>query len=551
MYATILDELELANGLSFLNIGSGSGYLSCLAACLLGDCGLSHGIEILEDNVAHSTKCCETWFRNIVRCREGGDVTVPIVSKEGVAFVHGNCFHIDLIRSASTCKYDRIYIGAGCPEARKEFFFSLLSDDGILVAPIQESSSLVKIRRRHRHIFTETKVSSVIYAPLIEPDVEIPWLSPSAYSFGSAGSQSGSASASVASSLVNLSFLRSAENGAFFSGEVGGRRDSSRTMQQGLSTRSTSLVNLPPVCWAPIPSRHLQFPATFKGAVLMLLFASRQPLSNRQSSKQPSGGSACACGVLPQHIWTSLIIPFCSRDWFVAEVSERELILGELAVERSLRQSMEEQLRKEVLLRREADQQAAICKLLLRAARRDNERLLHLVEFAEASVATSVGATEEGEEGGLGENESEDEGDGGLPMALLLSGVFRHEIGEDGDPDGDDDNGDERDGEEALESDDGDGVEQPLLSPSLPLLPLSLSFAASASSEASSETRAAAGVGAPCEDTSGGGDTAMTESPSVASSLSSFSSAESAPGRGSGDEPRGSVAMYDNLSEEK
>ena len=56
MYVTILNELELSQGLSFLNIGSGSGYLSCLAACLLGDSGLSHGIDVSRQVVVHSEK---------------------------------------------------------------------------------------------------------------------------------------------------------------------------------------------------------------------------------------------------------------------------------------------------------------------------------------------------------------------------------------------------------------------------------------------------------------------------------------------------------------
>ena len=54
MYATVLEQLELQPGHSFLNIGSGSGYFSCLVACMLGEGGLSHGIDINEDVVKHS-----------------------------------------------------------------------------------------------------------------------------------------------------------------------------------------------------------------------------------------------------------------------------------------------------------------------------------------------------------------------------------------------------------------------------------------------------------------------------------------------------------------
>lgn len=50
IYATILSSLELSsnsNGLSFLNIGAGSGYLNCLVAHVLGlsTHAINHGTE--------------------------------------------------------------------------------------------------------------------------------------------------------------------------------------------------------------------------------------------------------------------------------------------------------------------------------------------------------------------------------------------------------------------------------------------------------------------------------------------------------------------------
>eukprot|EP01035_Chromulina_nebulosa_P022864 gene22864-29613_t len=54
MYVTAIEALELSEGLAFLNIGSGSGYLSCLVATLLGQSGVSHGIDINSSVIDHS-----------------------------------------------------------------------------------------------------------------------------------------------------------------------------------------------------------------------------------------------------------------------------------------------------------------------------------------------------------------------------------------------------------------------------------------------------------------------------------------------------------------
>jgi hypothetical protein len=48
MYVSVLTALDLQPGMAFLNVGSGSGYLSCLAACLLGkSVDLNVGLPLL------------------------------------------------------------------------------------------------------------------------------------------------------------------------------------------------------------------------------------------------------------------------------------------------------------------------------------------------------------------------------------------------------------------------------------------------------------------------------------------------------------------------
>lgn len=51
MYGGIVEALELKKGLSFLHIGSGVGYLSSIVSILIGQDGVSHGVELRPDAV--------------------------------------------------------------------------------------------------------------------------------------------------------------------------------------------------------------------------------------------------------------------------------------------------------------------------------------------------------------------------------------------------------------------------------------------------------------------------------------------------------------------
>ena len=46
IYAHACEALELRRGLSFLNVGSGTGFMSTVVAELIGPCAVHHGIEL-------------------------------------------------------------------------------------------------------------------------------------------------------------------------------------------------------------------------------------------------------------------------------------------------------------------------------------------------------------------------------------------------------------------------------------------------------------------------------------------------------------------------
>lgn len=60
----VMEGLELRPGLSFLNVGSGTGYLSTLVGLILGSGGISHGIEVHPIVVEYATKKMSQFLEN-------------------------------------------------------------------------------------------------------------------------------------------------------------------------------------------------------------------------------------------------------------------------------------------------------------------------------------------------------------------------------------------------------------------------------------------------------------------------------------------------------
>jgi protein-L-isoaspartate O-methyltransferase len=369
MYATVLEALDLKSGKSFLNVGSGSGYLSCLAAFLLGEEGVSHGVEVSDFCCSFSKEKAKLWHAKLLANRQvalrNGEQWAEgsVIAADGISFVNANCFDIDVLSAVNTLKYDRIYVGAGCPDARKEFFLSMLADNGILVVPINEKNQMLSIRKFCGRVYSIRAISNVNFAPLVdtavradEPEMlgellahEAKTLSgdieacvrkvqavPSSASFiihplaapivahassssasSSPTSSSSSAAAAASDPHVTFSPVQRVRLPPLGKSACAGRAAST------CASHSFPCIVIPSV-WAPTRKRHMQFPPEFRSAVLTILLANNRFQGSPCAGHFLCAGSPKACrqhncrctrdgvGFLPHQLWLH-VFSFANR----------------------------------------------------------------------------------------------------------------------------------------------------------------------------------------------------------------------------------------------
>ncbi|KAF6088866.1 protein-L-isoaspartate (D-aspartate) O-methyltransferase domain containing 2 [Phyllostomus discolor] len=126
IYSEVMEALDLQPGLSFLNLGSGTGYLSSMVGLILGPFGVNHGVELHPDVTEYAKQKLDFFIRTSDSF-DRFDFCEP-------SFVTGNCLEI-----APDCsQYDRVYCGAGVRREHEDYMKSLLKVGGILVMPLEE-----------------------------------------------------------------------------------------------------------------------------------------------------------------------------------------------------------------------------------------------------------------------------------------------------------------------------------------------------------------------------------------------------------------------------
>ncbi|MEE6506294.1 hypothetical protein FKM82_007620 [Ascaphus truei] len=155
IYSEVMEALDLQPGLSFLNLGCGTGYLSTMVGLILGPFGVNHGVELHADVIEYANQKLELFVRT-------SDSFDKFEFCEP-SFVSGNCLDISLDFSA----YDRVYCGAGVQKEHEDYMKNLLKVGGILVMPLEEK--LTKITRIGPSSWETKKILAVSFAPLVQP----------------------------------------------------------------------------------------------------------------------------------------------------------------------------------------------------------------------------------------------------------------------------------------------------------------------------------------------------------------------------------------------
>ncbi|CAL8253000.1 unnamed protein product [Arctogadus glacialis] len=155
IYSEVMEALELRPGLSFLNLGSGTGYLSTMVGLILGPFGVNHGVELHPDVIEYAYEKLDFFIKNS-KSFDSFELCEP-------CFVAGNCLEI----APETQQYDRVYCGAGVQRDHEDYMRRLLRVGGILVLPLEDK--LTKIRRTGYNSWETKKIIAVSFAPLVLP----------------------------------------------------------------------------------------------------------------------------------------------------------------------------------------------------------------------------------------------------------------------------------------------------------------------------------------------------------------------------------------------
>ncbi|XP_062848067.1 protein-L-isoaspartate O-methyltransferase domain-containing protein 1 [Trichomycterus rosablanca] len=154
IYSEVMEALNLQQGLSFLNLGSGTGYLSTMVGLIIGPFGVNHGVELHKDVVEYAKEKLDGFIKN-------SDSFDKFEFCEP-HFVVGNCLEI----SSDCHQYDRIYCGAGVQKDHENYMKVMLKVGGILVMPIEDK--LTQITRTGQSSWNSKKILAVSFAPLVQ-----------------------------------------------------------------------------------------------------------------------------------------------------------------------------------------------------------------------------------------------------------------------------------------------------------------------------------------------------------------------------------------------
>lgn len=121
-----MDALDLRRGHSFLNVGSGTGYLSTIVASLIGPYAIHHGVELRGQVVKIA--------RQLLRER----------GLHSIQFHNCSIFSVD---ASASIQFDRIWVGAGATAEDLSRVVSMLRVGGVVVGPFEDEEGEQRLQK--------------------------------------------------------------------------------------------------------------------------------------------------------------------------------------------------------------------------------------------------------------------------------------------------------------------------------------------------------------------------------------------------------------------
>ena len=162
IYSQVLEALQLKPGQSFLNVGSGTGYLSTMAGLVLGHRGSNNGIELHPDVVEYANNKLHHFLLHSDALYRYDFCEPVFVSGNGLVLCDGR-------------QFDRVYCGASVAPEYCAQVQSLLKENGILVMPLNDQ--LVQVTRTADGRFITKNLLPVSFASLVLPAQDRPAVS--------------------------------------------------------------------------------------------------------------------------------------------------------------------------------------------------------------------------------------------------------------------------------------------------------------------------------------------------------------------------------------
>jgi protein-L-isoaspartate(D-aspartate) O-methyltransferase len=156
MYTMCLENLNIQAGDKILDIGSGCGYFTVLSAYLTGPTGLVHGLDLFD----HIIEFAQNNIKSFLNDEKGAALGRLF---ENVKFFKRNCF----LPAIDPILYDKIHVGACCPDAKIQELYDILAIGGTLVTPYGDR--LMKAVKEEDGKMTLTTLVDVRYSDLILP----------------------------------------------------------------------------------------------------------------------------------------------------------------------------------------------------------------------------------------------------------------------------------------------------------------------------------------------------------------------------------------------